>query len=101
MLFLTLLGIFLNTINLEKHKKISMVLYLFMGWMIIFTIKDVITNLGFMGTLYLLIGGILYTVGAIIYKLGKKIKYMHSLWHLFVLGASVFQFFSIFLYVIR
>jgi len=101
MLLLTILGILLNTINLEKYKKISMVLYLFMGWMIIFTIKDVVINLGFMGTLYLLIGGILYTGGAIIYKLGKKIKYMHSLWHFFVLGASIFQFFSIFLYVIR
>lgn len=101
MLLLTILGIVLNSINLEKYKKISMILYLFMGWMIIFSIKDVVISLGFLGTLYLLVGGILYTVGAIIYKLGKKVKYMHSIWHFFVLGASVFQFFSIFLYVIR
>lgn len=101
MLLLTILGILLNSINLEKYKKISMILYLFMGWMIIFSIKDVIISLGFLGTLYLLIGGILYTVGAIVYKFGKRIKYMHPVWHFFVLGASVFQFFSIFLYVIR
>jgi len=101
MLAFTILGILLNVINLEKYKKISMILYLFMGWMIIFSIKDVVIGLGFMGTLYLLLGGIFYTVGAILYKLGKRVKYMHSLWHFFVIGASIFQFFSIFLYVIR
>ena len=72
-----------------------------MGWIIIFSFNEVKTLVGFTGTLYLILGGVFYTVGALIYKLGKNIKYMHPLFHLFVLTGSIFHFFSIFLYVIR
>lgn len=95
-----IIGIIGNCINLEKFKKISFPLYLFMGWIIIFSLNTLINNLEFNGLMFLLIGGLIYTFGAIAYLMGKKIKYMHSIWHFFVLGGSILQFFTIFLYVI-
>ncbi|MBR5227966.1 MAG: hemolysin III family protein [Clostridia bacterium] len=95
-----ILGIVLNAINLEKYKKFSMVCYIAMGWIIIFSFKTLIASLAKGGVVFLLIGGVCYTVGAIIYGLGKKIKYMHSIWHLFVLAGSICHFFSILLYAI-
>lgn len=95
-----ILGITLNAINLDKFKKFSMVLYLAMGWMIIFSFKYLAANLARPGLYLLLGGGITYTIGAIFYGLGKNKKYMHSVFHVFVLVASILQFFSIFFYVI-
>lgn len=95
-----ILGITLNAINLDKFKKFSMVLYLAMGWMIIFSFKSLTANLARPGLYLLLSGGITYTIGAIFYGLGKNKKYMHSVFHIFVLIASILQFFSIFFYVI-
>lgn len=105
---LTVIGIVLNSINLEKFKKISLVCYVIMGWSIIMAVNPLIISpiknhahfpipLG--GMLFLLIGGIFYTVGIIFYKM-KSVKYMHSIWHLFTVAGSVFQFFAILLYVI-
>ncbi len=95
-----IIGIVGNSINLEKFKKISFPLYLIMGWTIVFSFKTLKNNLEMWGIILLLIGGIIYTLGAVIYLFGKKVKYMHSVWHFFVLGGSIFQFFSILLYVL-
>ena len=95
-----IIGIVLNSINLEKYKKISIVLYLIMGWMIIFSFDKLLKAIDVGGIYLMLSAGILYTVGAIFYGVGKKIKYMHSIFHMFVLSASICFFFSIFLYVI-
>jgi len=95
-----IIGIILNAINLDKFKKISMFLYLAMGWVIIFTFKILAENIEPTGLYLLLTGGIIYTIGAIFYGLGKTKKYMHSIFHIFVLTASILQFFSIFFYVI-
>lgn len=96
----TIVGIVLNSINLEKFKKISMICYLVMGWAIIGAVKQIYNNLDVKGFILLLTGGIIYTIGAVIYGLGKKHKYMHSLWHMFVLAGTILQFFSIYLYVL-
>ena len=101
LLGLSILGIVFNSVNLEKFKNISLISYILMGWIIIFSFKDVYNSIGFYGTLYLILGGVFYTIGALFYRLGKKIKYMHSIFHLLVLAGSIFHFFSIFLYVIR
>lgn len=93
-------GIVFNSINLEKFDKISFILYLIMGWTVLFDIKALIANLDPTGLKLLVIGGITYTVGAIVYLIGNKVKYMHSVWHFFVLGGSIFQFFCILLYVL-
>lgn len=96
----TIIGVTLTAINLEKFKVLSMICYLCMGWLIIFAFKPLCNCVPRNGIILLLIGGIVYTVGAIIFGLGKKIKYMHSIWHFFVLVGSILQFFSIYLYVI-
>jgi hemolysin III len=71
-----------------------------MGWAVIFTIKPLYYSLGQTGLLLLIIGGVSYTIGAILYAIGSKLKFMHSVFHFFVVGGSVLHFFSIFLYVI-
>ena len=95
-----IIGIVFTSIDMNKFKRIGMILYILMGWMIVITFKPLLTNIEKNGV-YLMIGaGITYTIGAIIFGLGSRIKYMHSLFHLFVLAASIQFFFSIFLYVI-
>lgn len=100
LLAMTILGIVLNCVDIEKFKKFSMISYIAMGWVIILSFKTVYLNLGKIGTLYLVIGGLCYTIGAIFYKWGKKEKYMHSVFHFLVLAGSIFHFFSIFFYIL-
>ena len=95
-----LIGIILNAINLEKFKIPSLIMYLIMGWMIVFSFKSLNSKIERMGLYLLLAGGIVYTVGAILYVIGHKKKYFHSIFHFFVLGGSLLQFFSILLYAI-
>lgn len=95
-----ILGIVLNSIDLKKYKVISFLLYLGMGWEIIFSYNKLAAALDEGGLYLLLAGGVIYTVGAIFYGIGKKHKYMHSVFHFFVLAGSILHFFSILLYVI-
>ena len=92
-------GITLNSIDIKKFKIFSMICYLGMGWCIVFTINLLPKLLGNAGFILLLIGGIAYSVGAILYGLGKKHKWMHSIFHMFILLGSILQFFCILLYV--
>ena len=94
-----ILGIVLNSIDIKKFKVFSMICYLVMGWCIVFKITLLPELLGTVGFVLLLLGGIAYTIGAILYGLGKKHKYMHSVFHLFILLGSLLQFFCILLYV--
>lgn len=95
--FCSVLGIVLNSIDLKKFQKLSMVLYIFMGWSVIMSIKNVIAIIPFSGMMFLLIGGLLYTFGIIFYKM-KNVKYMHFIWHLFVLGGSIVHYFFVLFY---
>jgi len=96
---LTVLGITLNAVGLERFKVFSMICYIAMGWLIIIAAKPVVTALGFRPMLLLLLGGIFYTVGAVFYAM-KRIRYMHGVWHLFVLTGSVLHYFCILFYVL-
>lgn len=82
-------GVILNAVSVERFKVVSMVCYLAMGWVVVFAMKSVVENLSGQGFWCLLIGGVCYTVGAALYGVGKKIPYMHSVFHLFVLAGSV------------
>lgn len=90
----------LTAIDLKKYQILSMICYIAMGWCIIFFIKPTIQVLGVGGTVFLLTGGVAYTIGAILYGIGKKKKYVHSIFHLFVLAGSILHFFMILFYVI-
>ena len=94
-----ILGIVLNAIDLKKYKIFSMICYLAMGWCIIIKLPLLVQLVGIPGTVLLVSGGIAYTIGAVLYGVGKKHKYIHSIFHLFIVLASVLQFLSILLYV--
>lgn len=87
-------GIVLNSINLERFRKPSVVCYILMGWVIIIAIKPMLQTLPSASLVYLLTGGVLYTVGIIFYAL-KKVKWFHSVWHLFTVAGSIFHYFSV------
>lgn len=94
------LGIVLNSIDLKSTKVFSMICYLVMGWCIIFKFNVLLQGMPKAGVILLIAGGIAYTIGAVLYGVGKKKKYFHSIFHLFILLGSILQFFTILLYVI-
>lgn len=96
---LAALGIILNAIDLKRYRVVSVFIYMFMGWMIIFKAYLLPTLLGIPGTALLVAGGILYTIGAILFGIGIHHKWMHSIFHLFIVFGSLTQFLCIVLYV--
>jgi len=97
---LAIIGIILNSIDLKRYKIFSMTCYLVMGWCIIAKINVVMQALGMAGFSLLLGGGIIYTIGAIFYGVGKKRKWMHSVFHLACVLGSLLQLMCILLYVV-
>ena len=97
---LSILGIVLNSIDLKRYKVFSMICYLLIGWCVIFKINLLPELLTLNGFILLLAGGIVYTIGAIFYGLGKNHKWMHSIFHIACIIASALHFFCIFFYVI-
>ncbi len=89
------MGVVLNAISVERFKKFSMVCYLAMGWVVVFAMKAVWEGLSSTGFWCLLAGGLCYTAGAVLYGVGKKIPYIHSVFHLFVLAGSVLHTVSV------
>ncbi len=89
-----------TAIDLHKFSKLAMTCYICMGWCIVIAVKPTIQAVEPMGLLLLLLGGVSYTVGAVIYGIGKKKRYMHAVFHLFVVLGSLLQFFCILFYVI-
>lgn len=97
---ITIIGCVFTAIDWKKYNVLSMICYLGMGWCIIIFIVDVAKALGVGGTAFLGIGGVLYTIGAVLYMIGHKHRYFHSIFHLFVLAGSVMHFFTILLYIL-
>ncbi len=89
-----------TAIDLKKYRVLSMLCYIGTGWCIILAAPIAIRAIPVPGLVFLVLGGVAYTVGAVLYGLGKKIRYMHSVFHLFVIAGSLLQFFCIFFYVI-
>ena len=97
---LAVIGVILNSIDLKKYKIFSMICYLVMGWCIVARINIVFEALGIVGFLLLLGGGIVYTIGAILYGVGKRHKWMHSIFHLACVLGSLLQLLCILIYVV-
>ena len=95
-----ILGIALNSIDLKKYKVFSMICYLAMGWCIIVRGDLLPKLLGMSGFALLLAGGIIYTIGAVLYGLGKKCKYIHSVFHLSVFLGNLLHVLCVLMYVI-
>jgi hemolysin III len=97
---MTAIAATLTAIDLKKYSVFSMICYIGMGWAVIPFWRQVLEVLTSSGFLLLLWGGIAYTVGSILYGIGKKKKWMHSVFHLFVLLGSLLQFLSVLLYAL-
>ncbi len=97
---LALIAATLNAIDLKRFSKLSMTCYIGMGWCIVAVLKPTIECLTFDGFMWLLMGGVAYTIGAVLYGVGKKIHYMHSVFHIFVIIGSVLQYVAIYKYII-
>lgn len=94
------LAITLTAIDLKKYQVFSMICYIGMGWCIILTIVPVYRALTFWGFMWLLLGGIMYTIGAVLFGIGQKVRYIHSVFHIFVVLASIMHFICILFFVI-
>lgn len=77
-----------------------MVLYIAIGWTLLFVVKPLFHALSTAGVVLVILGGAVYTVGAIIYGFGKKVKYFHALFHIFVLAGSTLHFVAVYWYVL-
>ena len=96
----TVLAVVFNCINIEKYKKLCLACNLLLGWAALLIIKPLINACPLNGLFLLVGGGVVYSIGAILYGIGKKKRYIHSLFHFFVIGASILHFFMIYLYVV-
>lgn len=97
---LAALGIICEFTLAKKTRTPSLFIYLIMGWLILGALKELMQSLAMPGVVLLAVGGLLYTVGIIFFVLDEKFKHFHGIWHLFVMGGSVFQYFSILLYLL-
>lgn len=97
---LAIVAIVFNAIDLKKYSKLAMICNIVMGWGVIVVTPVVIKALTWNGFMYILVGGILYTIGAILYVIGKKKTYMHCVFHIFVLFGSIVQLLGIIFYVL-
>jgi hemolysin III len=95
---LAFFGIALKIFQKQHHLILSTVLYLLMGWVIVIAINPLMANLPTEGLLWLLAGGLSYTVGVAFFATDSKLKYGHFIWHLFVVGGTTCHFFAVFWY---
>ncbi len=97
---LALMASAFTAIDLKKYSRLSMACYIGMGWFIILALRPTIQALTLRGFMWLLAGGIAYTIGAVLYALGKKRRYFHSVFHIFVVLGSALQAVCILCYAI-
>jgi len=95
-----LTGIVLKILFTGRFETASTIMYVLMGWIVVFAIKPLIHNLPFEGLLWLFTGGISYTIGAVLYSI-KKIPYNHAIFHVFVLVGSFCHFIAVYFYVLQ
>ncbi len=96
---IAIFGIYLKFAYPSKFKKLSLILYIVMGWFIIFAIQPMIENMDIGGLLLLLLGGLFYTFGIIFY-IKDHLPFYHTIWHFFVLGGSISHYFMVLFYIV-
>jgi len=96
---LATLGVILKLFYTGRFQLLSTLMYVFMGWIVIFVVKPMIDNLPLEGLVWLIIGGLSYTTGAVIYSI-RNIPFNHAIFHLFVLVGSFCHFMAVYLYVV-
>lgn len=96
---LAALGIALKVFFVGRFKLLSTICYLAMGWFIVIAIKPLLATVSTMGIVWLVVGGLFYTLGSIFY-MWHRLPYNHAIWHLFVLAGSISHFIAVFTYVL-
>lgn len=97
---LALIGIVLEYHPIGGRRILPVVIYLFMGWIVLFALRPLLDALPLSGFRWLLAGGIFYTSGILFYAFDKKVRHFHGIWHLFVLAGSVSHYMAVLLYVL-
>ena len=92
---LALMGVVLKSLGKASHPKFSTGLYLLMGWLVVIAIKPMLSQVPTAGLLWLLAGGLFYTLGVVFYATDGKLRYGHFIWHLFVLGGTACHYFAV------
>ena len=92
----TLFGIILTSVKIDKTETLQTICHLISGWSVIFVLSNLSKTLGTMGIVFLILGGVMYTIGSILYALGEKKRYMHSVFHLFCLLGTLFHFLCVY-----
>jgi len=96
---LAILGILFKAFTTGRYRAASLVVYLLMGWLALVILKPLLSSLHYGGVIFLLVGGLFYTVGVIFY-LARRIPHHHAIWHLFVMIGSTCHFFAVMFYVL-
>lgn len=97
---LAVAGIVLKFFFIGRYDRLSTIMYVVMGWLIVFAIRSIIEALAMPGLVLLVTGGVLYTIGAVFFSM-NKLRFNHAIFHFFVLGGSICHYFSILLYVLE
>lgn len=95
----TILGIFFKVFFADRFKVLSTVIFIMMGWASVLLIPQILNTLSDQFMFYLVLGGVFYTIGAIIYALAK-FSYHHFIWHLFVMAAAFSHYFAILMFLV-
>jgi len=95
---LALLGVGFKALFIHRFEKLSVLAYILMGWLSVIAFKEMLANIPLGGMILLGVGGVVYTVGVIFYAM-TKVRYTHTIWHLFVLGGSICHYFAVLLYL--
>jgi len=96
---ISIAGIIMELMVKKRHRRISIGLYIGLGWLVVIAVEPMIANVAPVGLVLLFIGGLFYSLGVIFY-VWKTLPYHHAIWHLFVLAGSAFHFFAVLLYVV-
>lgn len=97
---IAIFGIILKLTNENMSEKATVLIYLCMGWLIIIPFQKLIETLSIRGIIWLFTGGVLYSLGVVFFFLDRRVKYAHFIFHLFILGGSIAQFFAILFHVL-
>ena len=96
---LAVVGMALEYLPRRGPRILPVIVYLVMGWLALVALKPLLATLPLMGFVWLVAGGLCYTVGIVFYSLDERLRYAHGVWHLFVLGGATAHFFAVFYYV--
>ncbi|MBR2588849.1 hemolysin III family protein [Candidatus Saccharibacteria bacterium] len=93
-------GVVFSAISVDKFQKLEVICHLTSGWASLLVLPVLLEHMGLGGVVFLILGGAMYSIGALLYMLGKNIKYMHSVFHLFCIAGTFFHFWCVYIYLL-